>query len=135
MRCARPSEEEWSQSNPVIVNLAGGESIALRINIAAGTLLVPLPSSTSPTSSTPIVPLGALVQQLGYTMTWSGTRCMLEGRNGAILNLRVRDGCPEIAERDALRLSSKLEDSNLEELKKGYLQFACSRFDQVLLEA
>ena len=50
-------------------------------------------------------------------MTWSGTQCRLEGRNGEVLNLRVRDGCPEIAERDALRLISKLEDNQLAELK------------------
>lgn len=110
------SQEEWEVSNPVVVNLAGGGSVALRIN-SAGTILVPMSTSTNSTSSAPIVPLGALVQQLGYSMTWSGTKCRLEGRNGEVMNLRVRDGCPEIAERDALRLISKLEDNQLAELK------------------
>ena len=110
------SLQEWESSSPVTVNLAGGGSVALRMN-SAGTILVPESSTTTSTSSSPIVPLGALVQQLDYSMTWSGTRCRLEGRNGEVLNLRVRDGCPEIAERDALRLIAKLEDNQLEELK------------------
>ncbi|OLP97909.1 hypothetical protein AK812_SmicGene19691 [Symbiodinium microadriaticum] len=111
------SEEEWQCADPVIVNLAGGESVALRIN-QAGTILVPLVGPAS-SASAPIVPLGALVGQLGYSMMWSGTRCRLEGRNGEVLNLRVRDGCPEIAERDALRLIAMLEDKQLQELKNN----------------
>ena len=118
LRCAE-SDEEWQGADPVIVNLAGGESVALRIN-QAGTILVPLGGQGSASSaSAPIVPLGALVGQLGYSMIWSGTRCRLEGRNGEVLNLRVRDGCPEIAERDALRLIAMLEDKQLQELKNN----------------
>ena len=113
------SEEEWQCADPVVVNLAGGESVALRIN-QAGTILVPLVGQGSTSSaSAPIVPLGALVGQLGYSMMWSGTKCKLEGRNGEVLNLRVRDGCPEIAERDALRLIAMLEDKQLQELKNN----------------
>ncbi|CAE7838902.1 RE2 [Symbiodinium sp. CCMP2592] len=83
----------------------------------AGTILVPLTATTASSSTSPIVPLGALVGQLGYTMTWSSNRCKLEGRGGDVYNLRVREGCPEIAEHDALRLISRLEDGNLESLK------------------
>ena len=63
------SQEEWSEASPVIVNLAGGESVGLRMN-TAGTILVPISSRTTASSMAPIVPLGALVSQLGYTMTW-----------------------------------------------------------------
>ncbi|CAE7231186.1 RE1, partial [Symbiodinium sp. CCMP2456] len=117
LRQAR-SEAEWQQASPVVVNLAGGESISLRMN-EAGTILVPTASSTTASSSAPIVPLGALVGQLGYTMTWSSNRCKLEGRDGDAYNLRVREGCPEIAEQDALRLIARLEDDNLELLRSN----------------
>ena len=40
---------------------------------AAGTLLVPL--HVSPLRR--IVPLGALIGMLGYTLEWSGSRCKL----------------------------------------------------------
>ncbi|CAE7344119.1 unnamed protein product [Symbiodinium sp. KB8] len=118
------SQEEWEQADPVVVNLAGGESVALKIN-RAGTILVPIASSSSDSSPTSIVPLGALVQQLGYTMTWSGSRCRLEGRNGDIFNLRVREGCPELAEHDALQLISRLEDNNLKDLKAHIKSTRC----------
>ncbi|CAE7396943.1 TY2B-B, partial [Symbiodinium sp. CCMP2592] len=110
------SESEWQDASPVTVNLAGGQSIFLKMN-KAGTILVPITSSTTFTSTAPIVPLGALVGQLGYTMTWSSNKCRLEGRNGESFNLRVREGCPEITERDALKLIARLEDDNLEVLK------------------
>ncbi|CAE7218690.1 unnamed protein product [Symbiodinium sp. CCMP2456] len=110
------SQEEWSQAAPVIVNLAGGESVYLRMN-AAGTILVPASTMSTTSSTTPIVPLGALVGQLGYTMTWNSSRCKLEGRDEEVYNLRVREGCPEIAEHDALNLIARLEDENLEALK------------------
>eukprot|EP00439_Symbiodinium_sp_Y106_P025509 s7582_g3.t1 len=107
---------EWDAAVPVKVNLAGGESVSLKMN-EAGTILVPRHSPTSATSTSPIVPLGALVSQLGYTMTWGKTKCRLVGRNGEVINLRVREGCPEITEHEALKLIAQLEDSRLQELR------------------
>ena len=48
------SQEEWEQADPVIANLAGGESVALRIN-RAGTILVPVTSDHPAMSTTSIV--------------------------------------------------------------------------------
>ncbi|OLP75136.1 Retrovirus-related Pol polyprotein from transposon TNT 1-94 [Symbiodinium microadriaticum] len=112
------TEEEWAAANPVIVNLAGGESVSLRMN-EAGTILVPRASDTTSSSSAPIVPLGALVSQLGYTMVWERNKCKLESRHGEVINLRVRDGCPEIMEHEALKLIAQLEDKRLEELRSS----------------
>ena len=88
---------EWKQADPVQVHLAGGEIVELRMN-KGGTLLVPDSSMTRTTSTAPIVPLGSLVAVLGYKMEWHGTRCRLTSKEGEVLNLRVRDGCPEITE-------------------------------------
>ena len=110
------SEEEWAAAAPVTVNLAGGEAVSLKMN-SGGTILVPITSSTAAGSSSPIVPLGALVGQLGYTMVWGKTRCRLEGKNGDVINLRIRDGCPELMEQEALRLIGQLEDNRLRELR------------------
>ncbi|CAE7623069.1 unnamed protein product [Symbiodinium sp. CCMP2592] len=112
------SQEEWEEAEPVTVNLAGGESIGLRMN-AAGTILVPINSRTSAMSTAPIVPLGALINQLGYTMTWGKTKCKLEGKNGEVMVLRVREGCPEVTEQEALKLISELEDVRLQELREN----------------
>ena len=102
----------------MVVNLAGGESIGLHMN-AAGTILVQPSSLTSATSTTPIVPLGALVAQLGYTMVWDKNKCRLQGPNGEAISLKVRDGCPEITEHQALELISRLEDSRLKQLREN----------------
>ncbi|CAE7233632.1 GIP, partial [Symbiodinium sp. CCMP2456] len=113
--------EEWNLASPVVVHLAGGEVIELRIN-EAGTLLVPMAGSTRSSSTAPIVPLGSLVGVLGYKMEWYGSRCRLTGREGDVLNLRVRDGCPEITERQALDLISRIEDKKLEDLRNATTQ-------------
>ena len=110
------SEEEWAAAAPVTVNLAGGEAVSLKMN-SGGTILVPITASTAAGSSSPIVPLGALVGQLGYTMVWGKTKCRLEGKNGDVINLRIRDGCPELMEQEALRLIGQLEDNRLRELR------------------
>ncbi|CAE7630141.1 unnamed protein product [Symbiodinium sp. CCMP2592] len=112
------TQEEWNDAEPVTVNLAGGESVGLRMN-TAGTILVPVSSLTSAGSTTPIVPLGALVSQLGYTMIWGKSKCRLEGRNGEQITLRVREGCPEVTEHEALKLISQLEDARLQELRNN----------------
>ena len=117
LRRAR-TQSEWDESEPVVVHLAGGKVVELKIN-TAGTLLVPLHVCPRTSSSSPIVPLGSLVGMLGYTLEWSGSRCKLTGRDGEVLSLRVRDGCPEVTERQALDLISRIEDKKLSTLRKS----------------
>ena len=117
LRRAR-SDREWEEADPVVVHLAGGELVELRMNVA-GTLLVPVTANPRATSSAPIVPLGSLVGMLGYTMEWSGDRCKLHGRDGESISLRVRDGCPEVTEAQALSFISRIEDKKLEQLKRS----------------
>ena len=50
-------------------------------------------------------------------MDWHGSRCRLVGREGDVLNLRVKDGCPEITEQQALSLIARIEDKKLEGLR------------------
>ncbi|CAE7307947.1 RE1, partial [Symbiodinium microadriaticum] len=78
---------EWTAASPVVVHLAGGEVVQLKMN-QAGTLLVPSTGTTRTASTAPIVPLGSLVGTLGYRMDWHGSRCRLVGREGDVLNLR-----------------------------------------------
>ncbi|CAE7334262.1 RE1 [Symbiodinium sp. KB8] len=100
-----------------MVNLAGGETVELKMN-PAGTLLVPptVLDEGAPATA-PIVPLGSLVEMLGYRLEWAGSRCRLYGKDGEVITLRVRNGCPEITEQQALSLISKIEDRKLEKLK------------------
>ncbi|CAE7671933.1 GIP, partial [Symbiodinium sp. CCMP2456] len=117
LRRARTGDE-WNEANPVVVHLAGGEVVELRMN-AAGTLLVPATGATRRASSSPIVPLGSLVGVLGYKLEWHGSRCKLTSREDETITLRVRDGCPEITERQALELISRIEDQKLAALRSA----------------
>ena len=110
--------QEWSNASDVVVHLAGGEVVQLKMN-QAGTLLVPTTANTRCSSSAPIVPLGTLVGTLGYTMEWSGSRCRLTSRDGEVISLRVRDGCPEVTEAQALGLIAKIEGKKLSMLKQS----------------
>ena len=110
------TEEEWLAASPVVVTLAGGESVSLRMN-SGGTLLVPASGGPGGGPTSPIVPLGSLVQQLGYTLEWSNKKCKLMGRGGDVHHLRVRNGCPEITECQALNLIARLEEKNLDTLQ------------------
>ena len=109
------SDEEWQQARPVVVHLAGGEVVELKMN-AMGTLLIPTTGNTRSTSTSPIVPLGSLVGVLGYRMEWRGNRRRLISREGQAINLRVRDGCPEVTEAQALELIARIEEEKLTNL-------------------
>ena len=112
------NDREWEEASKVIVHLAGGEVVELKMN-AAGTLLVPATGSLKAASSTPIVPLGSLVGVLGYRMEWRGSRCRLIGRDGEIITLKVREGCPEITEAQALDLIARIEEKKLANLQNA----------------
>ena len=117
LRRAR-DHEEWRSASPVVVHLAGGEVVELKMN-KAGTLLVPITDGPRDSSASPIVPLGALVGMLGYSMEWSGANCRLVSREGEVIKLKVRDGCPEVTEAQALSLIAKIEDQKLEMLRQS----------------
>ena len=68
---------------------------------------LPLPSAQT------IVPLGSVIQQLGYRLDWTASRCRLIAPSGRAFRLRVKGGCPEIMESEV----SKLEEKRLEDLK------------------
>ena len=102
---------EWNSAQPVRVSLAGKETVDMRLS-SSGTLLLP-PTSDAQT----IVPLGSVIQQLGYRLDWTSTRCRLIAPSGRVFRLRVKAGCPEIVESEALVLISKLEEKRSLELK------------------
>ena len=110
--------EEWRSASPVVVHLAGGEVVELKMN-KAGTRLVPITDGPRDSSASPIVPLGALVGMLGYSMEWSGANCRLVSREGEVIKLKVRDGCPEVTEAQALSLIARIEDQKLEMLRQS----------------
>ena len=104
-------QEEWANAAPVVVSLAGNATSDMRIS-PSGTLLM-APASAGQT----IVPLGSVIQDLGYRLDWTASRCRLVAPSGRVFRLKVKGGCPELVESEALVLISKLEERKAEELK------------------
>ena len=115
-RCAvmRPNEETEEKDT-----LAGEDENILRQNMQ-GTILV----QEEDNKVQPIVPLGALIEGLGYTLHWSPTKLRLSHPGKGTVRVKVNNHCPEVAACDALAMIRELEmkqvnalNSNVETLK------------------
>ncbi|OLP97425.1 Retrovirus-related Pol polyprotein from transposon TNT 1-94 [Symbiodinium microadriaticum] len=115
------SGDEWDTAEEVGVQLAGNHQLTMRVT-TGGTLLMPPGSSTKQDSiphglqAQTIVPMGKLIETLGYTMIWSPEECVLQSPEGTKMKLQVHGGCPQMCELEALSLIARLEDRKLENL-------------------
>ena len=120
LRSAR-SLDEWDAAEEVMVHLAGNHQLPMRIT-PGGALLMPFRGSEDDVligdKSRPqtIVPMGQLIQTLGYTMFWGPTECYLTSPEGEKFVLQTDGGCPQMREMEALSLIARLEDKKLEQL-------------------
>ena len=108
-------QREWDEALEVQVSLAGDNTTCMRLT-QSGTLL--LPPLERAGSVQPIVPMGAVIEQLGYSLVWSAGSCKLHPPNGKPLRLRVKNGCPEVVGSQALTLISRLEEHKLEQVEE-----------------
>ena len=103
----RPAkEDEYQRGEPVQVTLAGEDVRVLRQN-QQGTILVQEENA----QVQPIVPLGAVIENLGYTLLWSPRNLRLTHPTRKSIKVRIRNHCPEVAACDALELMQELEMS------------------------
>ena len=114
MRQAK-DQREWDEALEVQVSLAGDNSTLMRLT-QSGTLL--LPPLERAGSVQPVVPMGAVIEQLGYSLVWSAGSCKLYPPHGKPLRLRVKNGCPEVVEGQALTLISRLEEHKLQQVEE-----------------
>ena len=107
---------------PVQVTLADGNQVVLQQN-RAGTLMPAKGSSmASGTSSTTIVPLGTLVQELGCTISWDRQGLRVKHPEHGVITTHVAGSCPFIGEAKALQLIEEIETRKLEQLKVKTLE-------------
>ena len=104
------------QATPVRVELAGGQHVTLKQN-KAGTLLAAADDPDA-AQATSILPLGALVQELGCDLTWTrkGGLKVVHPQFG-VLKTFVKGNHPMLAETQALSIISQLEDLQLQSLE------------------
>ena len=105
------SQREWQSASEVQVQLAGDQTGVFRMS-DRGTLLNE-PASPSQNSQV-IVPLGPLIEKLGYRLSWSRSVCKLQSPEGRIYKLRIKSGCPQLQEHEALKLITQLEQAKLQ---------------------
>ena len=107
-------EDEIDGASAVQVQLANGQQITLAQN-EAGTLLAK--KSAKVDDTTPIVPLGALVGDLGCELRWNRRGLQIDHPRHGALKPRVVGNCPVLGEAQALTLIRELEQKKLEELQ------------------
>ena len=61
---------------------------------------------------------GCYYEQLGYKLVWSAGSCKLYPPDGKSLRLRVKNGCPELVESQALTLISRLEERKMQQVEE-----------------
>ncbi|CAE6970102.1 RE1 [Symbiodinium sp. CCMP2592] len=105
----RAREERDQDLTATEVVLAGGATQSLLQN-PGGTILTNGPSQ-------PIVPLGSLVRLLGCSVTWTPTRLVVKHPVFGKLRVKIKQGCPVLAETRALELIQQLEERRLEKLR------------------
>ena len=119
------TEQEWQEAADVVVQLAGNYKLMMKIT-EAGTLLMPyrqLHASLEDraVAAQTIVPMGQLIQSLGYSMVWNPNECYLQSPEGDRIQMQLDGGCPQLREMEALALIARLEDRRLEELSNATL--------------
>ena len=107
---------DMEQAIPVRVELAGGQYVTLKQN-KAETLLAAADDPEA-AKATSILPLGALVQELGCELTWTrkGGLKVVHPQFG-VLKTFVKGNHPMLAETQALSIISQLEDLQLQSLE------------------
>ena len=105
------SQREWQSASEVQVQWAGDQTGMFRMS-DRGTLLNE-PSSPTQNSQV-IVPLGPLIEKLGYRLSWSRSVCKLQSPEGHTYKLRIKSGCPQLQEHEALKLITQLEQAKLQ---------------------
>ena len=105
LRQPRNLEEKKSAASVDVV--LAGDARSTVLQTSAGTLLAEGEKAQT------IVPLGALISELGCDFRWSRKGLRLWHPSLGFIKTSIVDGCPQLAETEALRLIAELEQSRL----------------------
>ena len=103
---------EYQDGIPVRVTLAGEDSRILRQNLH-GTVLV---EETGRDPVQPIVPLGALIEELGCHLQWNKGSVKLWHPTRGFIKVFLNNNCPEVNFKEAHKLIKELEQKQLKAL-------------------
>ena len=103
---------ELESTSSVKVTLAGEDTKILN-QTPLGTIVV---QKNQGTQIQPIVPLGALMTELGCTLHWTKSALRLHHPRHGRLKVTLKNNCPEVAVADAMILIRELEERELAKL-------------------
>ena len=106
------TQEEYDRGLPIKVTLAGEDTKVLRQNVC-GTVMV---TGEGTQSVQPIVPMGALVEDLGCSLQWNKGALKLRHPTKGFIKVYLNNNCPEIDFREAHKLIKELENKHLAQL-------------------
>ena len=109
---AASTRQEWEEAEEVKVQLAGTHTYGSKREHAR---------EGQEGSGQTIVPIGQLVNTLGYSLHWTPTSCYLQDSNGIETVLKVKSGCPQLQEVEALSLIARIEERKKEHLENETL--------------
>ncbi|CAE7408325.1 hypothetical protein AK812_SmicGene44191 [Symbiodinium microadriaticum] len=109
------SEKEWLDAISVNVALAGDAKTTMK-QTTSGTLL------SGDELTQVIVPLGRVIDKLGYSMRWNSSECYLERGPNERIPLSVVRGCPEVSESTAHQLIKELEQQEVPRLREATME-------------
>ena len=120
------NDVELGSCTPVTVTLAGDGKQVLAQN-PYGTIIIP---EAKAEGVQPIVPLGALMTDLGCSLHWTKHSLKLVHPRHGRLKVAMKGRCPELAVTDALRLIQELEEVELNNLK-NQVEMMSARLDGI----
>ena len=109
------NEQEWLDAMNVKVALAGDAKTTMK-QTTSGTLL------SGDELSQVIVPLGRVINSLGYQLRWTAGDCSLLRGDEEVIPLRIVRGCPEVDEAVAQRLIRELEQTHVPRLEEATME-------------
>ena len=112
MRVAEGNEYESGSS--VKVTLAGEDVREMRQNLQ-GTVLI---ENDGRQAVQPIVPLGAVIEELDCCLSWHRGSFQLRHPEKGLLKVKLVNNCPEIKAKDALALIKELENKHMMTLSR-----------------
>eukprot|EP00439_Symbiodinium_sp_Y106_P015157 s5414_g2.t1 len=101
--------EEYERGSAVKVTLAGEDVREMKQNLH-GTVLV---ENNGTNSVQPIVPLGAVIEELDCSLQWKKGEFQLRHPTKGVMKVKLVNNCPEIKAKDALSLIKELETKHM----------------------
>ena len=106
-------DEDTSAYEKVKVTLADGGQVEMSMTTTGVMVL-------DEEEVEPILPMGALTGKLGYTMVWGEGKVRLTHPDKGEVKVKIRNGCPQIAKKTALRLIQEIEEgASVKKMSKG----------------